>query len=151
MCALLMWWRSQLRVFLRSASLRAAAYVRLTSGKSTWLKKPLLSTTGAVRLEDVKGQALIVQIATKSMLLNAKTGRRIVDECISPAQRELIAQEKAAKTAEPTHAATEDADSSLQKAASAPEVLAPASGAAAPSASIVPSPPASAAPAITGR
>ena len=38
---------------------RHAAYVDVRSGKSTWLMKPVLSTTGAVRLEDVKGQTLM--------------------------------------------------------------------------------------------
>ena len=74
-----------------------AAYVDVRSGKSTWLMKPVLSTTGAVRLEDVKGQTLMVQIATKSMLLNVKTARRIVDECVSARRRELIAEAKEAK------------------------------------------------------
>jgi len=77
-----------------------AAYVDVRSGKSTWLMKPVLSTTRAVRLEDVKGETLMVQIATKSMLLNVKTARRIVDECVSARQRELIAEAKAAKAAE---------------------------------------------------
>jgi hypothetical protein len=52
--------------------------------------KPVLSSTGAVRLEDVKGTTLMVQIASKSMLLNVKTGTRLVDECVCPQQRELI-------------------------------------------------------------
>jgi hypothetical protein len=38
-----------------------------------------------------------VQIATKSMLLNVKTGHRIVDDCISPKQREAIDAAKTAK------------------------------------------------------
>ena len=42
----------------------------------------------------------MVQIASKSMLLNVKTARRIVDDCISPKQRELIEAAKAAKAAE---------------------------------------------------
>ena len=61
--------------------------------------KPVLSGTGAIRLEDVRGETLMVQIASKSMLLNVKTAQRIVDDCISPKQRELIAEAKAAKAA----------------------------------------------------
>ncbi|MGZ5236066.1 MAG: hypothetical protein ACXWCV_07135, partial [Caldimonas sp.] len=68
-------------------------------GKGEWLMKPVLSTTGAIRLEDVKGETLMVQIASKSMLLNVKTAHRIVDDCISPKQRELIEAAKAAKSA----------------------------------------------------
>jgi hypothetical protein len=74
------------------------AYVDVTEKKSKWLMKPVLSSTGAVRLEDVGGETLMVQIATKSMLLNVKTGHRIVDDCISPKQREAIEAAKAAKT-----------------------------------------------------
>ena len=61
--------------------------------------KPVLSATGAIRLEDVHGETLMVQISSKSMLLNVKTAHRIVDDCISPKQRELIAEAKAAKAA----------------------------------------------------
>jgi len=97
-----------------------AAYVDVRSGKSTWLMKPVLSTTGVVRLEDVKGETLMVQIATKSMLLNIKTARRIVDECVSARQRELIAEAKAAKAAK----AAEAAASAAGQAASAPQAAA---------------------------
>ena len=72
-------------------------YVDVKHGKGAWLMKPVLSTTGAMRLEDVKGETLMVQIATKSMLLNTKTGQRIVDACVSPRQRELIEAAKAVK------------------------------------------------------
>ena len=77
-----------------------SAYVAVKHGKGAWLMKPVLSTTGAIRLEDVKGETLMVQISSKSMLLNVRTGRRIVDDCISPKQRELIEAAKAAKAAE---------------------------------------------------
>ena len=72
------------------ASEKHPAYVDLRFGPSTYLMKPVLSSTGAVRLEDVKGTALMVQIPSKSMLLNVKTGTRLVDECVCPQQRELI-------------------------------------------------------------
>jgi hypothetical protein len=76
-----------------------SAYVDVKHGKKDWLMKPVLSGTGAIRLEDVHGETLMVQIASKSMLLNVKTAQRIVDDCISPKQRELIAEAKAAKAA----------------------------------------------------
>ena len=75
-------------------------YFDVKHGKTTWLMKPVLSTTGAVLLEDVKGQTLMVQIGSKSMLLNVKTRHRIVDACISPRQRELL---EAAKTSNPAY------------------------------------------------
>jgi len=71
-------------------------YVDVKHLKSTYVMKPVLSSTGAVRLEDVRGEALMVQIAAKSMLLNTKTGQRIVDACISEKQRDLMAASAAA-------------------------------------------------------
>ena len=76
-----------------------SAYVDVKHGKNDWLMKPVLSSTGAIRLEDVRGETLMVQISSKSMLLNVKTAHRIVDDCISPKQRELMAEAKAAKAA----------------------------------------------------
>ncbi len=81
-------------------SAKHSAYVDVKAGKSGWLMKPVLSSTGAIRLEDVKNETLMVQISSKSMLLNVKTGHRIVDDCISPKQRELIEAAKAAKAAD---------------------------------------------------
>jgi len=95
------------------------AYVNVKSGKSMWLMKPVLSSTGAIRLEDIKGETLMVQIASKSMLLNVKTARRIVDECVSPKQRELIAAAKAAKEAEAAKPADAPQKSPVDAAAAA--------------------------------
>jgi hypothetical protein len=83
-----------------------SAYVDVKHSKGTWLMKPVLSGTGAIRLEDVRGETLMVQIASKSMLLNVKTAQRIVDDCVSPKQRELIAEAKAAKAAAEASGAT---------------------------------------------
>ena len=74
-------------------------YVDVKHMKATYVMKPVLSSTGAVRLEDVRGEALMVQIAAKSMLLNTKTGQRIVDACISEKQRDLMAASAAAPQA----------------------------------------------------
>ena len=76
------------------------AYVDVKHLKATYLMKPVLSSTGAIRLEDVHGETLMVQISNKSMLLNVKTGHRLVDDCVSAKQRELIAAAKVAKAAE---------------------------------------------------
>jgi hypothetical protein len=76
-----------------------SGYVDVKHGKKDWLMKPVLSSTGAVRLEDVRGETLMVQIASKSMLLNVKSAQRIVDACVCPKQRELLAEANAAKAA----------------------------------------------------
>ncbi len=75
------------------------AYADVKFGRTSWLMKPVLSSTGAIRLEDVHGQTLMVQIASKSMLLDVKAGKRLVDDCVSPKQRELVAEAKSAKAA----------------------------------------------------
>ena len=72
------------------------AWVDVKHGKTTYLMKPVLSSTGALRLEDLREEALMVQIASKSMLLNTKTGTRIVDACVSPKQREFTEAAKVA-------------------------------------------------------
>ena len=98
------------------------------------LMRPVLSTTGAVRLEDVKGETLMVQIATKSMLLNVKTGHRIVDDCVTQKQRDLMEAAAKAKAAEAAEAAAAAASAAAQ-AASAAAVAASAASAAASAAS----------------
>lgn len=109
------------------------AYMDVLFGKSRYLVKPVLSTTGAVRLEDVKGQALMVQIAQKSMLLDVKVGQRLADDCVSETQantRRAIAaeaarveQEAAAKAA--AEAAAAAAAAAAPPAASGATVAAP--------------------------
>ena len=47
---------------------------------------PVATTTGTVRLEDIRGGAVWLQIANKSMLMNQKVGQRLADECKSDAQ-----------------------------------------------------------------
>ena len=48
--------------------------------------QPVVTSTGAIRLEDHKAGAVWVQIANKSMLLNQKQGQRMADECMTPQQ-----------------------------------------------------------------
>jgi hypothetical protein len=71
-------------------------YVDVRHKKDVWVMKPVASNTGAVRLEDTKQQVLLVQIPYKSMLLNVKSGQRIVDSCQNEKQ---IATEKEDKAA----------------------------------------------------
>ena len=44
------------------------------------------TTSGAVRLEDAKSGLVWIQIPAKSMLMNTKLGRRVVDACTTPEQ-----------------------------------------------------------------
>lgn len=70
-------------------------YINLSFKKKVWVMKPVLSSTGALRVEDVKGQLLFLQTAYKSMLMDVKSGHRVVDACVHPAQ---LAAEEAATT-----------------------------------------------------
>ncbi len=47
---------------------------------------PVVTTTGAIRLEDRQAGAVWLQLSNKSMLMNQKAGQRMADECMSPAQ-----------------------------------------------------------------
>ncbi len=71
---------------------RTDGYVDVRFGKELWTMKPVLSSTGALRLEDVKGRTLMLQIANKSMLMDVLVGRRLVDDCVHEKQREAIRQ-----------------------------------------------------------
>lgn len=62
-------------------------YFNLKLGGQSWVMKPVLSSTGAIRLEDIKGAALLIQILTKSMLMDVKAGHRMVDGCVHEVQR----------------------------------------------------------------
>jgi hypothetical protein len=75
--------------------------------------KPVLSSTGALRLEDVTGRTLMIQIANKSMLLDTKIGQRLLDDCVHPEQEKLMAAAKAAKLHDPEADAAESARNSL--------------------------------------
>ena len=62
-------------------------YVIVTFSSKAYTMKPVRSSTGAVRLEEVAGgPMLMVQIPTKSMLMDTVRGRRIVDACVHEEQ-----------------------------------------------------------------
>ncbi len=69
---------------------------------------PVATSTGTVRLEDVKGGAVWLQIANKSMLMNQRLGQRLADECMSPEQvamAEVIKKNPPVSVLEPLPAA----------------------------------------------
>lgn len=68
--------------------------------KAVYTMVPEDTTTGAVRLEDKKAGMVWLQIPSKSMLMNARVGQRVVDGCVHPEQRAAVsAAEGAAKAA----------------------------------------------------
>ena len=62
-------------------------YFHLSFNKRQYTMAPEPTTTGAVRLEDKHTGVVWIQIANKSMLMNAKAGQRMVDECVHPDQK----------------------------------------------------------------
>ncbi len=62
-------------------------YFKVAFKGKNYTLAPEATTTGAVRLEDKKAGIVWLQIANKSMLMNAKIGQRMVDECIHPSQK----------------------------------------------------------------
>ena len=54
--------------------------------KTAYHMTPVVTSTGAVRLEDPKAGAMWLQLPNKSMLMNSKIGQRMADECHSPSQ-----------------------------------------------------------------
>lgn len=72
----------------------AEGYLDVKLKSQTWVMKPVLSSTGALRLEDVKGRMLMIQIANKSMVMDTQIGQRLVDGCQHERQREFEANNK---------------------------------------------------------
>ena len=54
--------------------------------KFTYHMTPVVSATGAIRLEDSRAGSMWLQLSNKSMLMNSKLGQRMADECQSPDQ-----------------------------------------------------------------
>ena len=73
-------------------------YLDVKHKNRIWIMKPVLSHTGALRLEDVKGRMLMLQIANKSMLMDTQIGQRVVDNCVHEKQREAMAARKGEPT-----------------------------------------------------
>jgi hypothetical protein len=71
----------------------------LETGQHRFLMEPVVTSTGAVRLEDSAGGAVWLQLANKSMLMNQKLGKRMADECMHPEQ--LLVAQALARSPEP--------------------------------------------------
>lgn len=55
----------------------------LEHGRQKFLMVPVLTSTGAIRLEDTASGAVWLQLANKSMLMDQKQGRRLADTCMN--------------------------------------------------------------------
>jgi hypothetical protein len=68
-------------------------YVDVVFNQAQFTMKPVLSSTGALRLEQVGGPMLLVQIPAKSMLMDTEKGKRVLDGCVSAQQAKEVAVE----------------------------------------------------------
>jgi len=98
---------------------KVPGYITVAWQKQLFVMKPVLSSTGALRMEDVRGQTLLLQIAYKSMLMDVKAGHRLVDECVHEKQAALRKANEAAAAAEAAASAAAAAAAKAQVAASA--------------------------------
>lgn len=58
-------------------------------GRQRYHMTPVLTSTGAVRLEDVHAGAVWLQLPNKSMLMSQKLGKRLADDCTGAEQTEI--------------------------------------------------------------
>lgn len=58
----------------------------LELGHKRFVVEPVVSSTGAIRLEDASKGAVWLQLGNKSMLMDQKEGKRLADECMAPDQ-----------------------------------------------------------------
>jgi len=80
---------------------KSPGYIDVAFKKAIYTMKPVLSSTGALRLEDVTGRTLLIQIANKSMLMDVKVGQRLVDDCVHEKQRETAMAVKQQQASQP--------------------------------------------------
>lgn len=69
-----------------TADAKTPGYFDMQGKNFSYRMFPVMTSTGAIRLEDQKAGAVWLQLANKSMLMNQKLGIRLADECMSPAQ-----------------------------------------------------------------
>jgi hypothetical protein len=74
-------------------------HFELRFGKAVYTLVPHQTATGAVRLEDAAAGVVWLQIPAKSMLLDARKGRRLADGCMHMAQHHEQADRVAAPSA----------------------------------------------------
>jgi len=74
------------------ADARMPGYFDLESKRFKFRMFPVVSSTGAIRLQDARADAVWLQLANKSMLMSQKLGSRLADVCMNPAQMAVAAE-----------------------------------------------------------
>jgi hypothetical protein len=83
-----------------AADAHVPGYFDVQISKLKFRMAPVVTSTGAIRLEDPEAGAVWLQLSNKSMLMNQKTGTRLADACMSPAQ--LVVAEAMVKNPPPS-------------------------------------------------
>jgi hypothetical protein len=65
---------------------RSPGYFDIQGKKFRFRMVPVVTSTGALRLQDERAGAVWLQLANKSMLMSQKAGARLADACMSPTQ-----------------------------------------------------------------
>ena len=73
------------------ADAKLPGYFDVQSQKFKFRMIPVVTSTGAIRLEDTHAGAVWLQLSNKSMLMSQKLGSRLADVCMSPAQMTVAA------------------------------------------------------------
>ena len=69
-----------------TADLESPGYFDLLIKNQKFRMFPVVTSTGAIRLEDPNAGAVWLQLANKSMLMSQKLGQRLADACVNPDQ-----------------------------------------------------------------
>ena len=69
-----------------TADFQSPGYFDLQIKKQKYRMFPVVTSTGAIRLEDQHAGAVWLQLSNKSMLMNHKLGQRLADVCMNPDQ-----------------------------------------------------------------
>ena len=67
-------------------------FFNVSAGKQRYYMHPVESRTGAIRLEDGRAEAMMLQLGNKSMVLNQKLGQRVADDCQTAEQKQFAVQ-----------------------------------------------------------
>ena len=70
---------------------RHPGFFQVVTGKHYYYMHPVVSRTGAVRLQDDRAGAVWLQLGNKSILLDHNQGGSVVDGCVGTVQREYVA------------------------------------------------------------
>ncbi len=82
-----------------TADPKAPGYFDLQIKNLKYRMLPVVTSTGAIRLEDQQAGAVWLQLSNKSMLMNQKLGQRLADVCMNPEQ--VIVAERLVKSPAP--------------------------------------------------